>query len=155
MKNIIRILLLSVATSFQACIDNSTTFPEESGVFYGNLSVGDYTEYTGISITPNSDSTAVDVFFDDVKFAKLMPVRVDITVKNVPCVKSAEMLVFSALDIDPYMNTEKFPQRGYRFSEITGTVIGDELLLSARMADDLEGTPAGKRFSFRGERNDD
>lgn len=154
MKNIIRILLLSVATAFQACIDNSTTFPEESGVFYGNLSVGDYTEYTGISITPNSDSTAVDVFFDDVKFAKLMPVRVDIAVKDVPCVKNAEILVFSAQNVDPYMNTEELPQRGYRFSEISGTVMGNELQLSAKMADDLEGTPAGKRFSFRGECND-
>lgn len=132
--------------ALQSCVDNKSTFPDEANVYYGTLTVGDYTEdMVGISVTENLESTAVDIFFDDVKFAKAMPVRVDIIVKNVPCVKSADMLRFSAEDIDPYMNREELPQKKYRFSEISGTIVGNELVLSAKMEDDSKGS-----FRFRG-----
>ena len=132
--------------ALQSCVDNKSTFPDEANVYYGTLTVGDYTEdMVGISVTENLESTAVDIFFDDVKFAKAMPVRVDITAKDVPCRREAEILHFSAENIDPYMNREEKPQRKYRFSEISGTVIGNELVLSARMEDEGKGD-----FVFRG-----
>lgn len=133
-----------------SCVDNSTTFPDDAdGVYYGNLTVGDYTERVGISVTETSDST-VDVFFNDVKFAKAMPLRIDITVKGVSARKAGEVLSFAAVDVDPYMNREKEPQPEYRFATISGAVDGDELVLEARMADNLKPSRAGKRFSFRG-----
>ncbi len=150
MKNIIQISLLAVVMAFQSCVDNSSTFPEDAdGVFYGNLSVDDYTERVGISVTENEGST-VDIFFDNVKFAKGMPVRIDITVKGLASQKTDDLLSFSAADVDPYINKEQTPQPAYRFSEISGTVKDKELVLSAKMSDDLKGTPAGKRFSFKG-----
>lgn len=151
MKKTILLLLLSVIVIFQSCVDNSSTFPKDAyGVFYGELMVGDYTEDgIGISITVNSDQT-VELFFDDVKFAKGMPLRIDMIVKAIPCTKGEDLLEFSATDIDPYMNKEPDPQPGYRFSRISGTIIAGELLLSAKMADDLKGSRAGKEFSFRG-----
>lgn len=147
MKKILFLLLAFVA--FQSCVDNNTTFTGEDGVYYGNLTVGEYTEMAGISVTEITDTT-VDIFFDNVKFAKAMPVRIDITVKGVRSEKTADMLSFSAVNIDPYMNKEPDPQPGYRFSEIYGVVVGNELSLSAKMADDLKGTPAGKNFAFKG-----
>ena len=148
MKKIILSLFLSVA--LVSCVDNGTTFPEDTdGVYYGNLTVGDYTERVGISVTKTSDTT-VDVFFDNVKFAKAMPLRIDITVKDVPCIKANGIIAFSATDVDPYMNKEKEPQPEYRFAEIAGAVEGNELVLEARMSDDLKESRAGKRFSFKG-----
>ena len=149
MKKIMLLLLLPVA--LLSCVDNSTTFPENGdGVFYGDLVVGDYTQKSvGISVTETSDST-VDVFFDNVKFAAAMPLKIDITLKDVPSRKAGDMLSFSAVDIDPYMNREKEPQPEYRFATISGVIEGDELTLVAKMADDLKGSRAGKEFSFKG-----
>ena len=150
MKKTVIILLMAVLLAFQSCVDNSTTFPDDAdGVFYGNLTVGDYTECVGISITENDNST-VDVFFDDVKFAKGMPLRIDIMVKGIPSSNNGDLLAFSTVNIDPYMNREKEPQPEYRFSEISGTVSGNELVLTARMSDALRPSFAGKKFSFRG-----
>lgn len=143
-------MLLTVVMAFHSCVDNGTTFPDEAdGVYYGDLTVGDYTERVGISVTETSEST-VDVFFDNVKFAKAMPVRIDITVKGVTLQKTDEMLCFSATDIEPYVNKEPNPQPAYCFAEIEGTVKDKELVLSARMSDDLKPSRAGKRFSFKG-----
>ena len=148
MKKIILSLFLSVALI--SCVDNGTTFPEnKDGVYYGNLTVGDYTDWVGISVTETSDTT-VDVFFDNVKFAKAMPLRIDITVKGVPCIKANGVIAFSATDVDPYMNKEKEPQPEYRFSTISGVVDGGRLQLEARMADGLRPSLAGKIFSFSG-----
>ena len=149
MKKIILLLLLPVA--LLSCVDNSTTFPENGdGVFYGDLVVGDYTQKSvGISVTETSDST-VDVFFDNVKFAAAMPLKIDITLKDVPSCKAGNLLSFSAVDIDPYMNREKEPQPEYRFASIVGAVEGGELLLEARMCDELKPSRAGKTFSFKG-----
>ena len=145
------ISLLSVLLLLQSCVDNSKTFPEDAdGVFYGDLIVDDYTDkHVGISVTRNPDST-VDIFFNNVKFATMMPVRIDITVKGVPANENEDVISFTALDIDPYVNEKTKPQSEYRFAEISGTVNGKELVLSARMADNLKPSRAGKRFSFRG-----
>ena len=145
------IFLFSVLLFLQSCVDNSGTFPEDAdGVFYGDLVVDDYTDkHVGISVTENYNNT-VDVFFNDVKFATLMPLRIDITVKDIPMQKNEDVVSFSTNNIDPYVNEKANPQSEYRFSEISGTVKGNELVLSARMADDLKPSRAGKRFSFRG-----
>ena len=140
-----------VLVTLLSCVDNGATFPENTdGVYYGDLLVGDYTQRNvGISVTETSDTT-VDVFFDNVKFAAAMPLKIDITVKDVPCIKAGGVLSFSAVDIDPYMNREKEPQPKYRFATISGAVEGDELVLVARMADDLKPSLAGKDFTFKG-----
>ncbi|MBO7290861.1 MAG: hypothetical protein J6U62_05310 [Bacteroidaceae bacterium] len=141
-------LLLLVA--LVSCVDNSTTLPQDGdGVYYGDLTVGDYTDRVGISVTETSDST-VDVFFDNVKFAKAMPLRIDITVKSIPSRKVGGVLSFSVENVDPYMNREVEPQPEYRFATISGVIEGDELTLVAKMADDLKGSRAGKEFSFKG-----
>ena len=152
MKKIILLQFLSIL--LLSCVDNSMTFPADAdGVYYGDLVVGDYTQKSvGISVTETTDST-VDVFFDNVKFAAAMPLKIDITVKDVPCIKAGGVLSFSAVDIDPYMNREKEPQPKYRFATISGAVEGDELVLVARMADDLKPSLAGKDFTFKGTAN--
>lgn len=147
-KTILTLFYLMLLVS---CVENGTTFPDDTdGVYYGDLVVGDYTQRSvGISVTETSDTT-VDVFFDNVKFAAAMPLKIDITVKGVPCVKVGNVLSFSAVDIDPYMNREQEPQPEYRFAVISGAVEGCELVLEARMSDDLKSSRAGKRFSFKG-----
>ena len=152
MKKIILSLFLPLA--LLSCVDNSTTFPENSdSVYYGDLVVGDYTQKNvGISVTETSDST-VDIFFDNVKFAAAMPLKIDITLKDVPCIKSGGVLNFSATDIDPYMNREKEPQPEYRFAFIIGVVEDGKLVLKAKMSDELKPSRAGKEFSFSGKCN--
>ena len=149
MKKIILLMLLPL--TLLSCVDNSTTLPADGdGVYYGDLVVGDYVQKNvGISVTETSDST-VEVFFDNVKFAAAMPLKIDITVKDVPSLKAGGVLSFAAVDIDPYMNREKEPQPEYRFAAISGAVEDGELVLEARMSDDLKSSRAGKRFSFNG-----
>lgn len=149
MKRILSIIAFFAFFALHSCEENNTTFPNEAdGVYRGKLTVGDYTRDAGISITENGDST-VDIFFDNVKFAALMPVKIDITLKDIPC-SSGEVLSFSAENVDPYINKETVPQPGYRFSRVEGTVTGNELLLSAKMASGLAAYVAGKDFFFRG-----
>ena len=140
-----------VLVTLLSCVDNGATFPEDvDGVYYGDLHVGDYTQRSvGISVTETSDTT-VDVFFDNVKFAAAMPLKIDITVKDVPSIKSGNVLRFSAVDIDPYMNREQEPQPEYRFATIVGAIEESGLVLEARMSDDLKSSRAGKTFSFKG-----
>jgi hypothetical protein len=145
------ILSLFLPMTLLSCVDNSATFPTGAdGVYYGNLVVGDYTQKNvGISVTETTDST-VDIFFDNVKFAAAMPLKIDITVKSVPSHRVGGVLSFSAENVDPYMNREVEPQPEYRFATISGVIEGDELILVAKMADDLKGSRAGKVFSFKG-----
>ena len=79
-----------------------------------------------------------------------MPLKIDITVKDVPSRKVNEVLSFLAVDVDPYMNREKEPQPEYRFSMISGAVENGELVLEAKMSDELKASRAGKKFSFKG-----
>ena len=146
-----KIIPLIFSVVLLSCVDNSSTFPEDAdGIFYGDLNVGNYTQSgVGISVTEVTDST-VDVFFNDVKFAAAMPLKVDINVKGVPFIKVDDVLSFSAVDIDPYMNKEAEPQSEYRFATILGAVEADELTLEAKMAENLKPSRAGKMFSFKG-----
>lgn len=79
-----------------------------------------------------------------------MPLKVDINVKGVPFIKVDDVLSFSAVDIDPYMNKEAEPQSEYRFATILGAVEADELTLEAKMAENLKPSRAGKMFIFKG-----
>lgn len=148
MKRICLILLSVLALA--GCAGGGDPLPDDAdGVFRGRLTVGDYTRDATIFVTENVGNSTVDIFFDNVKFAPLMPVVIDITVKGVPC-RNDGVLSFSTVDVDPYINKEVDPQPGYRFSEISGVVDGDELVLSARMADGLAWYVEGKVFSFSG-----
>ena len=144
-----KILTLLVTLFLLASCNEYFSFPADADdIYYGTLDVDGFSMDAGISLTENGDST-VDVFFDNVKFAVLMPVKIDITVKNVPCRKDV-LFSFEATSVDPYINKEKAPQPSYRFSSIKGVVEDDELVLSARMANGLASYVAGKSFSFRG-----
>ncbi|MBO7301323.1 MAG: hypothetical protein J6U58_01280 [Bacteroidaceae bacterium] len=153
MKKIFLFLFSITVMLFQSCDENSLTPPvEPDDVYRGKLTVGDYINNTvGISVSESSDSTVL-IFFDNVKFAKAMPVYIDITLKDVPCSNNNGVLNFYVENIDPYLNKEIEPSSKYRFAIVTGTIIGNELLLSARMSDDLAPSRAGKEFSFRGVR---
>ena len=153
MKKIFLFLFVAAVTLFYSCDEGGITPPVEVDDMYrGKLTVGDYVNNSvGISVTENADST-VQVFFDNVKFAKAMPVYIDITIKDVPCSNSNGVLSFHIENVDPYLNKEKEPSPNYRFAVVEGTVINEELLLSARMSDDLVPSRAGKEFSFRGVR---
>lgn len=147
-----KLLTLLVTLFLLVSCKENISFPSDAdGIYYGTLDVDGFSMDTGISLTENGDST-VDVFFDNVKFAVLMPVKIDITVKNVPCKKDA-LFSFEAKNVDPYINKEKDSQPSYRFSSIKGVVEDDELVLSARMADGLAFYVAGKSFSFRGKKS--
>lgn len=151
MKRVFLFLFVVAVALFHSCDEGGVTPPVDVDDMYrGKLTVGDYINNSvGISVTENTDSTVL-IFFDNVKFAKAMPVYIDITVKDVPCINSNGVLSFCMNNVDPYLNKEKEPSPNYRFAVVEGTVVGDELLLSAKMSDDLVPSRAGKEFSFRG-----
>lgn len=151
MKKIFLYLFAATVMLLQSCDESGLTPPVVADeVFRGKLTVGDYVNNSvGISVTESSDSTVL-VFFDNVKFAKAMPVYIDITLKDVPCNNSNGVLSFYVENIDPYLNKEKEASPNYRFAIVSGTVVENELLLSAKMSDDLAPSRAGKEFSFRG-----
>ena len=144
-----RILTLFATIVLLASCNEYFSFPSDADdIYYGTLDVDGFSMDAGISLTENGDST-VDIFFDNVKFALLMPVKIDITVKNVPC-RNDVLFSFETTNVDPYINKEKAPQPSYRFSMIKGVVEDNELVLTARMANGLASYVAGKNFSFRG-----
>lgn len=125
--------------------------PADSKKSYkGNLLVGDFEKEVMIDVVIDRAASIVDVVMKDVKFAPNMPLVLDITVKEMPYVEEGGVFAFAATDIDPYMNTEQSPSAQYRFSQISGSIEGGSMVLSAKMADNLAPYVAGKEFAFSG-----
>lgn len=125
-----------------------------SATYVGALDVDGYERTVEISLTENVFDSTVEIFFDNVKFAALMPVTVDIILKDIPCTSLYDFQ-FSAKNVVPYINKEPDPKPAYKFGEIYGGVAQGKLWLYAKMADDLKPSRAGKEFSFKGEKKND
>ena len=68
-----KLLTLLVTLFLLVSCKENISFPSDAdGIYYGTLDVDGFSMDAGISLTENGDST-VDVFFDNVKFAVLMP----------------------------------------------------------------------------------
>lgn len=125
-----------------------------SATYVGTLDVDGYRRTAEISLTENVFASTVEIFFNNIKFAVLMPVTVDIILKDIPCTSLYD-LQFSAKNAVPYINKEPDPKPAYKFGEIYGGVTQGKLWLYAKMADDLKPSRAGKEFSFTGEKKND
>ena len=118
--------------------------------FAGTLAVGDYERNAVVAVREKQTLSVVDLLLDDVKFSPLMPVTIDITLKDIPCYNNGNF-TFSAENVVPYINKEPDPQPKYKFEVIYGTIVdGDKLVLVAKMADDLAFYVSGKDFLFTG-----
>lgn len=117
--------------------------------FKGTLVVGDYKREAVIAVREKQALGVADILFNDVKFSPLMPVTIDITVKDISCYTGGNF-DFNAEDIIPYINKEEKPQSKYKFEYISGTIMGNKLVLMAKMADDLAFYVSGKEFEFTG-----
>ena len=120
--------------------------------FKGILSAGDFTMETVVDVL--SKDGVSKIILNDVKFAKDMPVVIDITLADVPyTVEAGEEYVeisFVAENVVPFINTGTEPVPAYTFASVEGRISGDRLSLSAKMADDLAPYIAGKEFVFDG-----
>lgn len=118
--------------------------------YKGELISGNFAKEVVIDVTTDEASEVVNVVLNDVKFAQNMPL-IDITLKGVPYVMEYGKMVFGAENIAPYMNSEVEPVQAFMFAFAQGTVIGNRLQFSARMADNLAAYVAGMEFAFEGE----
>lgn len=160
MKKIIS--FLAIPMLFMACTNDDTPevkdpTPSTTVSYKGELKVGDITSGSEsgyfvmesvVSVTKN-DST-VDVLLDDVKFAEMMPIFIDVTLKDIPFLAAENNLVFRAENVIPFINTDTVPDTDYKFAMLHGTIDGNELLFNAKMADELAFYVAGKEFEFSG-----
>ena len=118
--------------------------------FEGTLAVGSYERDAIVAVKEKQTLSVVDVVLNDVKFSPLMPVTIDITLKDIPCYNNGNF-TFSAENVVPYINKEPEPQPKYKFADIFGTIVDDnKLVLVAKMADDLAFYVSGKDFVFTG-----
>ncbi|MBR3615264.1 MAG: hypothetical protein IKL56_01430 [Bacteroidaceae bacterium] len=129
----------------------------------GDLASGDESKYFAMETVidvkldsvQDSQDSFMDIVLNDVRFAEKMPVALDITLKDIPCVMSFDdngytVISFSAADVAPYINSEPQPVPAYMFATIHGTIQDNELQLSAKMANDLDAYVAGMEFVFNG-----
>lgn len=148
--------LFAVTMLFAACSkeNDGIEIPEEpetnSTSYNGTLLADTFAIAAVIDITPNANTSTVDVVLNDVKFAPNMPVVLDITLKGIPYTKSDSVFSFSANNVAPYINTGAEPVATYTFDKVQGRIIGKSLTLSATMAENLAPYIAGMEFLFNG-----
>lgn len=119
--------------------------------YAGELVVGDFSKTTTIDVVFDESASTVDIVINDVKFAENMPMTLDITLKEIAYTYTTDGNVcFSGENVAPYIGLLETPSDAYTFASVSGTIQGNRLSLSARMADNLAQYVAGKEFVFEG-----
>ena len=119
--------------------------------YTGELVVDDFSKTTTIDVIFDESASTVDIVINDVKFAENMPMTLDITLKDIAYTYTTDGNVcFSGENVAPYIGMLETPSDAYTFASVSGTIQGNRLFLSARMADNLAQHVAGKEFVFEG-----
>lgn len=119
--------------------------------YTGELVVDDFSKTTTIDVVFDESASTVDIVINDVKFAENMPMTLDITLKEIAYTYTTDGNVcFSGENVAPYIGLQVNPSDAYTFASVSGTIQGNSLSLSARMADNLAQYVAGKEFVFEG-----
>lgn len=118
--------------------------------YSGSLLVGDFVnEGIKVGVVKNEAASTLELVINDVRFAEGMPVKIDITLKDIPYTVDGG-IKFDVTDVLPYINTEQEPAQAYAFASVAGEIEGNSLYLTAQMADNLAPYLAGKVFEYSG-----
>lgn len=117
-----------------SCKEPPTVITENSPVYSGRMTVlyeGEEFVQNGISVKAefHDDGTLVDIMLQKVKFVPAMPLRIDVTIMNIPVDKAADgSMTFAADGVVPWAMGG--PYDTYRVDELYGTVSGDDISFS-------------------------
>ena len=128
------ITILAIACAFVACEKAPTIITDDSPEYTGTMVVayeGEDFEQTGIKVLGEFDPsrTTIDLMLQKVKFVPAMPIRIDVTIMDVPVVSNDDgSWTFEADDLTPWAMGG--PYETYRVDDLRGTISGDYLEFS-------------------------
>lgn len=125
---ILAVLTLLVSVSCEApptqITDLSPDYQGEMTVLYD----GESFEQNGIQVKAefDEDMNSLDIMLKKVKFVPAMPIRIDVTIMDVPCSENADgSFTFAADDLIPWAMGG--PYDTYRVDDLSGTISDDGL----------------------------
>jgi len=132
--NKIRLLLavVSAFSIFVSCEAPPTSISGQSPDYHGEMTVLYENEsfvQRGIEVKAqfDEDKGTLDIMLKKVKFVPAMPVRIDVTIMNIPCSENAdETFTFAADDLVPWAMGGLYDT--YRVDDLVGTISDGELL---------------------------
>ena len=138
-----------------SCEEPPTAITDSSPVYSGRMTVlyeGEEFVQNGISVKAefHDDGTLVDIMLQKVKFVPAMPLRIDVTIMDIPVDKAADgSMTFAADGVVPWAMGG--PYDTYRVDELYGTVSGDDISFSL----DFFNTKKGEGYptSYQGQMN--
>lgn len=127
-------LLVAAVWGFCSCEEPPTQITGESPKFSGQMTVvydGEDFDQSGVKVQVgfNEDQTAVDIKLEKVKFVPAMPVRIDVTILDVPVVQDMDgVWSFHADGVTPWAMGG--PYDTYRVDGLYGTLTDTSLKFS-------------------------
>lgn len=126
--------IMTAACLLSACEKAPTVITDDSPEYTGKMVVvyeGENFEQTGIKVLGefNEYKTSVDIKLQKVKFVPAMPVRIDVTIMDIPIVSSGEgTWTFEGNDITPWAMGG--PYETYRVDDLHGTITENSIEFS-------------------------
>ena len=126
--------ILALVWTAAACEKAPTIITDDSPEYTGTMVVayeGEDFEQTGIKVLGEFDTVeaTIDIKLEKVKFVPAMPIRIDVTIMDVPVVQTGEYSwIFEADGITPWAMGG--PYKTYRVDDLRGTISGDSIEFS-------------------------
>lgn len=126
--------IMTAACLFCACEKVPTVITDDSPEYTGKMVVvyeGEDFEQTGIKVLGefNEDKTSVDIKLQKVKFVPAMPVRIDVTIMDIPVTAAGEgTWTFEGDGITPWAMGG--PYETYRVDDLHGTITENSIEFS-------------------------
>lgn len=135
------LMVLATLIALPACSDDDkeTIDPGKPETPVATTYTGRLTVNNGAYIKENADceitfaenGNKLTLNINNVKFAEAMPVTINFSVPEIPCVTENGKTIFSGNDIVPLMGVA--PAEAYKFSAITGSIENSALEFSATL----------------------
>lgn len=133
MKKYLTVLFAVIMLS-ASCQKPPTVITDQSPKYSGKMTVvyeGEDFVQNGISVKAemSKDGKTMDLMLEKVKFVPAMPIRIDVTIMDIPLEEAADgSILFSADGVVPWAIGG--PYDTYRVDDLTGTVDGDAISFS-------------------------
>ena len=126
--------ILAFAWALASCEKAPTVITDDSPEYTGTMIVayeGEGFRQTGIKVLGEFDQsrTTIDIKLQKVKFVPAMPIRIDVTIMDIPAVSTGEdSWTFEADDLTPWAMGG--PYDTYRVDDLRGTISGNSIEFS-------------------------
>jgi hypothetical protein len=128
------LIILASAWALASCEKAPTVITDESPEYTGTMIVayeGEDFEQTGIKVLGEFDQSrsTIDIKLQKVKFVPAMPIRIDVTIMDIPVVSTGEdSWTFEADDLTPWAMGG--PYDTYRVDDLRGTISDNSIEFS-------------------------